>query len=58
MGHPLEDFATGGLLCWIGQPVLDTSCIGHDEGGEARVAVAGGDEEIDCPMMVKLGYFE
>lgn len=47
MGHPPEDFEIGGSLCWIGQPVLGASCIGHDDGGEARVTVAGGDEDID-----------
>lgn len=58
MGHPPEDFATGGLLCWIGQPVLGTSCIGHDDGGEVRVTVAGGGDEIDCPMVVEaIGLF-
>jgi hypothetical protein len=58
MGHPPEDFVTGGLLCWIGQPVLGISCIGHDDGGEVRVTVAGGGEEIDCPMIIEaIGLF-
>jgi hypothetical protein len=33
--------------------VLGTSCIGHDDGGEVRVTVAGGGEEIDCPMVIE-----
>lgn len=58
IGHPPEDFATGGLLCWIGQPVLGTSCIGHDDSGEVHVTAAGCGEEIDCPMVIEaIGLF-
>lgn len=33
--------------------MLGMSCIGQDDGGEVRITlVAGGGEEIDCPMVI------